>query len=299
MIGALIALTSLNLTAVLIQDYGVVAQTWPITAATATTPITVTSAAHGVPSGRVVHGIVSGVGGETEANGLWILTPTDPNTFELSTLSPQGEPTPSVGVHSYTSGGQIQCAFPEYQILLGRRNLQLASAAASPRVVFVPTAGKKWSFEAYAGAAPNLQPAVYPRLRGSDQQQSMTLQPQFGTEYLTFEVWVFGCATNYGASSPAPDYADFDATQALVFALMGVLFDEAGAGYQLLREDWPSQKPDSGTMTQRGQVWMGIVEVQQGASKAPLSFVPIGVTGQITVEPVNPGSTDPIVIDIS
>jgi hypothetical protein len=299
MIGALIAITSLNLTQVLIQDYGVVAQTWPITAATTTTPITVTSAAHGVPLGRVVHGMVSGVGGETEANGLWVLTPTDADTFALSTFTAQGETTNSVGVNAYTSGGQIQAAFPEWSILLGRRNLALAGAVASPRIVFIPTAGKRWSFEAYAGAAPDLQPAVYPRVRGSSQQQAMTLQPQFATEYTTFEVWVFGCATNYGAASPSPDFLDFDATQALVYALMGVMFNEAGAGFQILREDWPSQKPESGLMTQRGQAWMGIVEVQQGASLPPLTFVPLNVQGQITVEPVNPGSSDPIVIDIT
>ena len=66
--GALVALTSLNLTNVLVQDFGVVARTLTITAATATTPISVTSAAHGVPLGRVLHGIVSGVTGMTEAN---------------------------------------------------------------------------------------------------------------------------------------------------------------------------------------------------------------------------------------
>ena len=299
MIGALVAITSLNLTAVLIEDYGVIAKTWPISAATTATPIVITSTAHGVPLGRVVHGIVSGVTGEPEANGLWILTPLDADRFSLSTLTAQGIAQDAVGVGTYSGGGQIQCAFPEYSILLGRRNLSLASAAASPRIVFIPTTGRSWDFEPYVGAAPDISPAEYPPLRGSLQQQAMTLHPQLATEYTTFEVWVFGCATNYGASTPDPDYRDFDATQALVFALVGVLWDEIGGGFRILGEDWPSQKAESGSMTQRGQVWMGIVQFQQTATRVRGQFAPIGVSGQFTVEPVNPASGDPVVITIA
>ena len=297
-IGALVALTSLNLVSVLVNDYAVIAKAWPITAATVATPIVVTSPAHGVPLGRVVHGIVSGVTGELEANGLWILTPLDADTFSLTTLTQQGLPAQSVGVNAYTGGGQIQTPFPEYSILLGRRNLALATAAASPRITFIPTAGRAWSFEPYGGAAPSIVPGEYPPLRGSPEQQSMTLAPQLATEFPTFEVWVHGCAVDYGAAAPSPDYADFDAVQALVFALYSVLFDEVGGlpRAKVLREDWPSQKLDSGSMTQRGQVWMGILEFQVPVTKLPGQFAPIGVSGQFTVEPVNPGSTDPIVI---
>jgi hypothetical protein len=299
MMGALVALTSLNLTTVLINDYAVVAKTFPVTGATVTTPIVVTSTAHGVPLGRVVHGIVSGVTGTVEANDLWILTPLDADTFSLTILTAQGNQINSVGVNAYTGGGQIQCAFPDYSILLGRRNLSLATGAASPRIIFIPTTGRKWDFEPYVGAAPDIVSAEYPPVRGSLQQQTMTLQPQFATEYSTFEVWVFGCATNYGAAEPDPDYRDFDAVQALVFALCGVLFDEVGGGFRVLREDWPSQTSDSGTMTQRGQVWRGIIEFQQTATKAPGQFVPIGVQMEATVQPVNPGGTDPIVITVT
>jgi hypothetical protein len=301
MIGALVALTSLNLTSVLVTEYDVVAKTWPITAATATTPITVTSAAHGVPLGRVVHGIVSGVEGETEANGLWVATPLDADTFALSTLSAQGEPAPSVGVNAYTTGGQLQCAFPEYAILLGRRNLALASAAATPRVIFIPCAARGWGFESYGGANPNILPAVYPNVRGSLEQQAMTLAPQIATQFPTFEVHIYGCAPDYGAAGPSPDYGDFDATQAIMWALYGVLFDETGGlpRCKVLRERWPSQEEGAGSMTQRGQHYAAIVEFQQGVTKVPGTFAPIGVTGQITVEPVNPASGDPVVITIA
>lgn len=300
MMAAFVALTSLNLTSVLINDYSVVARTFPITNATVTTPIVVTSANHGVPLGLVVHGIVSGVTGTVEANGLWILTPLDANTFSLTTLTAQGIPVNSVGVNAYTGGGQIQCAFPEYAILLGRRHIAGAGTPASPRIVFVPTVGKAWGFEPYGGAAPNIVAAEYPAVRGSLEQQSMTLQPQLATEYPTFEVWVYGCATNYGASAPSPDYADFDATQALVFALYSVFFDEVGGlpRAKVLREDWPSQKAESGSMNQRGQAWMGVIEFQQAVTKAPAQFVPIGVQLVATVQPFNAGSTDPTVITI-
>jgi hypothetical protein len=246
----------------------------------------------------VVHGIVAGVVGETEANGLWILTPLDPNTFSLSTLSPQGTPMASVGTNAYVSGGTISTAFPDYSILLGRRNLALATGVTSPRVVFVPTAGRAWDFESYAGAGPDLVPAVFPNVRGSLQQQSMTTAPQVGTEFTTFDVWVHGSAPDYGADAPSPDYGDFDATQALVFALVNVMFAQAGGGFRILREDWPSQTVDAGSMTQRGQTWHGVLEVAQGAAMVPAQFVPIGVSAEIVVEPINPGNTDPVVIDI-
>jgi hypothetical protein len=299
-IGALVALTSLNLTNILVGEYNVVARTWTISGATAATPIVVTSTGHGVPLGRVVHGIVSGVVGMTEANGTWILTPLDANTFSLTTLSAQGIPANSVGENAYVSGGQIQTAFPDYSILLGRRNLQLATGAASPRIVFIPTVGRAWGMEPYGGANPNILPAVYPNVRGSLEQQAMTLSPQLATEFPTFEVWVHGCAMDYGASAPSPDYADFDACQALVFALYSVLFDEVGGlpRAKVLREDWPSQKLDSGSMTQRGQMWMGVIEFQQGVTKFPAQFAPIGVSSQFTVEPVNPAVGDPITIII-
>jgi hypothetical protein len=303
MISSLVALTSLNLALTLIQAYGVVAKTWAITNATTTTPITVTSPAHGVPLGRVVHGIVTGVTGTLEANGLWILTPVDADTFSLSTLTAQGNRVQSSSSSPYTGGGQIQTPYAEWSILLGRRNVALASAAATPRFVFVPTDGRAWGFEPYGGAGPSIVPAVYPNVQGSPEQQTMSLQPQIATQFPTFEVHVFGCTPDiFRGAPPMPDSLDFDVTQYLVHALFGVFFDETGGlpRAKVLRENWPSQKEGAGSMTQRGQHWMGILELQQPVVKRPPGqFAPPGVSGAITVEPVNPASGDPVVIVIN
>ena len=292
MIGALVAIISLNLTSVLITDYGVVAGTLPVTGATVTTPITVTSPAHGFAKGRTVHGIVSQVTGTSEANGLWALTVVDQDTFSLSTFSAQGLPEDSVGVHSYTGGGQIQYAFPDGQILLGRRNMQLSTSVATPRIVFIPTDGKAWNLEPYGGAAPSIVPALKPPVRGSLEQQSMTLGPQLATEFTTFEVHVSGSGPNYD-NPLSPDFYDFDATQAIVFAMYSVIFDAVGAARgKVLHESWPSQKIDAGSQTQRGQHWMGVIEFEQPVQRIPKSFVPIGTYIEMTVEPLNPGSGD-------
>lgn len=294
--GALVALTSLNLTNVLITDFGVVAKTYPITNVTVATPIVVTSPTHGVPLGRVLHGLVSEVVGTIEANGLWILTPLDADTFSLSILDGQGIPVNSVGENAYESGGQVQVAFPEGSILLGRRNLALATGVASPRIIFIPTQGRGWSQDPYGTPS---AAAVLPNTRGNAEQQALTLTPMIATQYPTYEVWVFGCAPNYGAAGPSPDYGDFDATINLVFAFWSVIFDQFGGQARVLHEDWPSQMPDSGTMTQRGQIWRGIVEFAQNVTHVKKQYVPIGTSGQFTVQPVNPASGDPIVIDIT
>lgn len=287
MIGALVSIVSLNLTLSLIQDYGVVARTLPIASATVTTPIVVELPGHGFV--RPMHGVVTGVTGMTEANGLWVLTPVDPNTVSLSTFTPQGIPTNSVGVHAYTGGGQVQLAFPDGSILLGRRNVALSTAVATPRIVFVPTTGRAWGFEPYGGAGPDLQPASLPNVRGSAQRQSMTLQPQLATEYPTFEVYVTASGPNYGKPL-APDFEDFDATQSVVFALYATLFDAVGGlpRAKVLHESWPSQTVEAGTMTQRGQQWMGVLEFQDPVTKVPKQFAPIGTYLEMIVQPVSP-----------
>jgi hypothetical protein len=297
MIGALVSVLSLNLTLSLVQA-GVVHATLPISNATVATPIAVTSTAHGIPLGRVLHGVVTGVTGTTEANGLWVLTPTDPNTLALSTLSAQGVAAPSVGVHAYTGGGQIQYAFPDYQILLGRRNVALSSAVASPRIVFIPTDGRAWGLDPYGGPG---SPASVPNIRGTVEQQSQSLEPQLATEYTTFEVHVTGSAPDYGASGPSPDFGDFDATQALVFALYAVMFDGSGPPRaKVLHESWPSQSIDAGTMTQRGQQWKGIIEFQQPVIREPLQFVPIGTYMSLIVRPFGAsGTSDDTVIVVT
>jgi hypothetical protein len=288
MIGALVTLLSLNLTSVLINAGQTFGTPFPITGATTTTPVTVTSPSHGVPPGQPVHGVSSGVGGMPEANGLFVFTVVDPNTFALYSVSAQGIVTPVVGVNAYTGGGQIAVAFPDFGIRLGRRHVDNAPAVASPRVVFVPMAGREWGLEASGGA--NMTFAS-PYGRGTLEQQAQRQNPRLATAHTTFEVHVYGRAT-----PPDPDFGDFDATTNLRDALWGTLFDAQGAGIKLLKEWWPSQVVGAGSQTQAGQHWAGIVEIQQPVDRPTLaSFVPSPLSLQFTVEPVNPGSTDPVV----
>ena len=65
-----------------------------ITGASNTTPINITAASHKLQSGMRIN--VSGVGGNTAANGTFTITASDSNTFSLNG---------SVGNGAYTSGG--------------------------------------------------------------------------------------------------------------------------------------------------------------------------------------------------
>jgi hypothetical protein len=65
-----------------------------ITGATDATPIVITSVGHGLSSGTQI--TIAGVLGNTAANGSWVVTVIDSNTFSLNT---------SVGNGSYVSGG--------------------------------------------------------------------------------------------------------------------------------------------------------------------------------------------------
>jgi hypothetical protein len=287
-ISAAIALLSLNLTASLVVA-GQVAQTLPITNATTTSPVVITSTSHGIPPARVAHAVVSGVGSMPETNSTWVLTPVDANTLTLTTYDAQGNVVPCVGVNTYTGGGQAQIAFPDYQVLLGRQMLALASSAASPRIVFIPTTSKGWAFEAYGGEGP-----APLRSRGTAEQQSATTQPQIATRYPTFEVHVTGAAT-----PPQPNFGDLDATDMLARAVHAALFSMSGGRVSVLSESWPSQGPNAGSMTQRGEKWVGLVQIQAPVTYAALQFVPVGTSLVMTVEPLNPGSTDATIITVT
>jgi len=65
-----------------------------ITGATNAAPIVITANAHGYVTGQTVQ--IAGVGGNTAANGTWIITNTGTNTFSLNN---------STGNAAYTSGG--------------------------------------------------------------------------------------------------------------------------------------------------------------------------------------------------
>lgn len=270
MMGALVSLLSLGMTTRLVAA-GQVALTLAITGATTTTPVQVTSANHGIPLARVAHAVVSNVGNMPETAGTWVLTPTDANTLTLTAFDPGGNVTNCVGSGTYTSGGTAQVAFPDYQILLGRQMVALNSAVASPRVVFVPTDGRAWGFSADGGVG---SPAARPPVRGTSEQQAAALQPELATEYMTFEVLIT-CAAN----PPQPGFGDFDATQAVVDTFYGILFDMLSAPRALiLHESWPSQAEGAASMTQRGQQWKGVLQIERGIRPLPQQFVPPGTT---------------------
>jgi hypothetical protein len=279
MIGALVAVISLNMSLSLIQN-GQVAGSFPVTSATTTTPIALTSPSHGVPLGRVVHGYVSGLDGMPEATGMWVCTPIDANTFVISGIDQQGNVIPVPGTGTYVSGGAIQFAFPDWGILLGRQMLALNSAPVSPRIVFVPTREPKWLEESAGG----YDVPAPPQSRGSVEAQSLRLNKTIAQQLTTFEVYVTGAA-----SPPSPNYGDFDATQSLVQLLYQTVFDAYTSGVAtMLGGDWPSQKIDAASMLQRGQQWMGILQFKQKVSEAPLQFVPTGTTLTLVIEPENP-----------
>lgn len=71
-----------------------------ITGATNATPIVITSTAHGFSNGDRV--IIGGVGGNTAANGHFLIANVAANTFELTTVAASAN---VAGNGAYTSGG--------------------------------------------------------------------------------------------------------------------------------------------------------------------------------------------------
>ena len=71
------------------------ARTLTITGATNATPIVITAVGHGLVTGMTV--TITGVGGNTAANGTWLVTVVTTDTFSLDT---------SVGNGAYTTGGE-------------------------------------------------------------------------------------------------------------------------------------------------------------------------------------------------
>ncbi len=75
-------------------------RTGDITGATNATPIVITSANHGLNTGDIID--ISGVGGNTNANGTFLIVVLTPNTFELYDPATG---TPIAGNAAYTNGG--------------------------------------------------------------------------------------------------------------------------------------------------------------------------------------------------
>ena len=76
--------------------------------ATNASPIVITNTAHGYFTGQQV--TISGVLGNTAANGTWTITVTDANHFSLNG---------SIGTGAYTSGGQALLVVPSFVFASG------------------------------------------------------------------------------------------------------------------------------------------------------------------------------------
>jgi hypothetical protein len=92
-----------------------------VTGATNATPIVITTSAdHGYSTGEYI--AVSGVGGNTAANGIWIITVLSSTTFSLNS---------SVGNGAYTSGG-ITTISPRYGFYSAQGSLPSNSVTPMP-----------------------------------------------------------------------------------------------------------------------------------------------------------------------
>ena len=291
MIGALVALLSLDMTERLIGA-GLIATTLVVIDASNTTPIFLeTQDPHGFV--RPADGIVDAVGGNLGANGSWRCFPADATHLVLARYDQQGNLVDSVGSGVYTSGGTVQVAFPAGSILLGRRNIAMHEAVDTPRIVFVPTESPTWELEPFGGII-NAPGSPHKLSTMTAEQKTMLLERQENTEKQRFEVHVTGCAT-----PPDPDFGDFDVTQALYQTLHASMFDMLTPKcFRVLGGRWTSQVADVQQLDVRGQKWVGIVEIWLPVTNKPLRFVPVGVVGEIDVNFQGGASADTVVITL-
>lgn len=80
-----------------------------ITAASNAAPMVLTAASHGLSTGDRV--TIAAVGGNTNANGTWVVTVLTSSTFKISTEAGYLTSTFVAGNSAYTSGGTIQKLF--------------------------------------------------------------------------------------------------------------------------------------------------------------------------------------------
>jgi hypothetical protein len=97
--GELISYEDATLTGAYRYDLGAHGSPMAITTASNASPIKITVANHGLNTGETV--VIAGVGGNTAANGTWVITVVDANNFTLNS---------STGSGAYTSGGTAAVA---------------------------------------------------------------------------------------------------------------------------------------------------------------------------------------------
>lgn len=290
MIGALIALVSLDVCEKLVAA-GIVASTLTLTGATNATPIVVqTSAPHGLLAPG--HGVVSGVTGNTAANGTWILTPTDATHLTLTSFSPQGAVVQSVGSGAYASGGLVQFALTDRRFLVGEKYRFINGAP--PRVVWAPYRSPAWVLDPYGGVIPPLSALPSTIAQQTAEQITMRTSRQVMTEPTQFRVWIIAAL-----NPPDPDFGDFDLTQSIAHQIVESMFRLLPARYKVLGAHWTSQDPNVQKWDARGQELEMAIEILQPVTAIPLGlFVPGHPRSTITVNLAGGGSGDATIIQV-
>lgn len=172
--------------------------------------------------------------------------------------------------------GALSVVLTDGGILIGRQ--WLASQSAPPRIVFVPTRSRfDMGRDSY----------------GVDVQakRSQWLQRSIGSEFVHFDVHVWGAAT-----PPDPNGGDFDATQVLYQALYQSLWDIAQSSFTMTEGTWVDQAPGESQLQKLGHEFVFDLEIGTPILDVELEYVPqTGTTGQIAVQ-FNGASSEQVVI---
>lgn len=256
-----------------------------------TTPIVLTLSS---PHGFVwpIHIVVTGVQGNTNANGTWIATPTGDSTLALSTMGPDGRVTQSSGNAPFVASGHalMWMALTDGRILIGRQHVFEASAA--PRIVFVPVSSKWGPKSVYNRSSVQGAPSAE-QLR---QNQIRSLR----TETTYFETHVWGIAT-----PPDPEGGDFDATQVLYQQLVRSLHLLAPGNYNITDGTFSDQAASGSQLVRAGHEFVFGVTFDTPVLDKLLPYAPPGVqpggivngsypgTGVYLVDPGNGNPPEP------
>jgi hypothetical protein len=136
----LINALSLDATASLVA-LGFIASTLTVTGATNATPIVLTFAApHNILSTTKASVVVSGIVGNTAANGTFLTHYISSTQLALYNQSLTGIESPVAGNGAYASGGIAQTAFSDGGIVVGR--IKANENWAPPRCIFIPKSSR-------------------------------------------------------------------------------------------------------------------------------------------------------------
>ncbi len=142
-----------------------------ITGATNATPIVITITAHGLSNGD--HVAITGVGGNTAANAVWLISAVTANTFELDG---------SIGSGAFTSGG--------YCVLLNG-DLNLDDIAAGARVAVSGALVGKSATNGYLNATDVVWATVI-----GDRSEAIVTYQHTGTESTSRLMFIHTAGTN-------------------------------------------------------------------------------------------------------